>query len=347
MAIIPTKLQPGDRVAILSPSGGLPEVFPEVFDQGLKRLLEVFGLIPVEYPTTRILDSSLVDRAWDLHTALEDTSIRAIICTIGGDDQIKLLKHLKPDIIQANPKIFMGYSDATNLCQYLTQVGGFVTYYGPAIMTQFGASGSMDNYTLDNLKKVLFGSGEVEIFPSKEYSESFLDWGELESLNEVRPMFTSPDRIWYNFGATENSGPTWGGCLEILDFQMQANKFLPGGEYLENKILFFETSEEIPSSRYVYRVLTGMGERGLLQQFQAILVGRARSLRTGEAFDQDKVDKHQQKQREAIIRVTQEYCSGTPILFNLDFGHTDPIFTIPNGGSCRINPVSKQLFMTY
>ncbi len=54
----PRKLQPGDTVAVLSPSWAGPAVFPDVFELGLRRLREEFGLVPVEYPTTRKLAAS-------------------------------------------------------------------------------------------------------------------------------------------------------------------------------------------------------------------------------------------------------------------------------------------------
>lgn len=64
------KLNKGDKVAILSPSNGLPGLFPWVQDYGLKRLKDDFGLISVEYPTTRQMGSSLKDRARDIMDAL-------------------------------------------------------------------------------------------------------------------------------------------------------------------------------------------------------------------------------------------------------------------------------------
>lgn len=347
MTMYPQKLKKGDKVAILSPSGGLPEVFPEIFDQGLRRLRDIFGLIPVEYPTTRILKSSLQSRVADLHQALTDPEIKAIICSIGGDDQIKLLKYLDKEIIKNNPKIFMGYSDATNLCQFFTQTGGFVTYYGPAIMTQFGASGKMDDYTVNYLQKALFENIEVEIKANPEYSEHFLDWVNISNLEKNRPFLDAPEWIWHNFTDQEIVGETWGGCLEIIDFQLRANSFLPQSTYLENKILYVETSEEIPTSDYVYRVFMGLGERGVLSRFKAVLVGRTRSCKTGENADLANVKEHRKSQKEAIVRACEEYAPKLPILFNLDFGHTDPIFIIPNGGNCRIDASDKKLFFTY
>ncbi len=65
----PPKPRPGDRVAIVSPPSGLPGIFPLPFELGLSRLRTDFGLIPVEYPTTRVMDSAPADRAADLHAA--------------------------------------------------------------------------------------------------------------------------------------------------------------------------------------------------------------------------------------------------------------------------------------
>lgn len=48
---------PDDKVAVVSPSGGLPEVFPAPYELGLQRL-RAFGLEPVEYPSTRKLRST-------------------------------------------------------------------------------------------------------------------------------------------------------------------------------------------------------------------------------------------------------------------------------------------------
>ena len=42
-------------------------------------------------------------------------------------------------------------------------------------------------------------------------------------------------------------------------------------------MLLLETSEEMPSDQKVFRMLRNFGERGLLEQFPAVLVGTAKS----------------------------------------------------------------------
>ena len=56
--VLPPKASPGDKVAVLSPSFAAPGFAPEVHEQAMKRLAEVTGLVPVEYPTTRRLGAS-------------------------------------------------------------------------------------------------------------------------------------------------------------------------------------------------------------------------------------------------------------------------------------------------
>jgi len=59
----------------VSPSSGLPGLFPVPYELGLQRLGEEFGLVPVEYPTTRQMNADPKDRAADLNAAFADPSI--------------------------------------------------------------------------------------------------------------------------------------------------------------------------------------------------------------------------------------------------------------------------------
>ncbi|HEX8035304.1 MAG TPA: S66 peptidase family protein, partial [Ktedonobacterales bacterium] len=298
--IYPPTISTGDRVAVLSPSGGLPEVFPAVFERGLRRLSEDFGLIPVEYPTTRVLRSSMIDRARDLHAAFADPEIRAIFCAIGGDDQIKLLRYLDPELLRAHPKRFFGYSDATNIELFLWNLG-IVSFYGGAIMVQFGMAGGMHAYTVESLRHALFAPGEVEIRPAPSYTDEDRDWNDLAQLALPPNMWPNPGWEWVNADQTVE-GVTRGGCLEIIDYQLRAGRYLPRGEDCDGAILLLETSEELPDSLYVYRVLMGMGERGLLQRFAAVLVGRAKAWAINRRQTPEQKAAYVREQRAAIQR---------------------------------------------
>ena len=120
---VPPKLRPGDRVAVVSPSFAAPALFPAVHEQALRRIRSELGLEPVEFPTTRRFGAAPADRAADLMAAFADPEIRAVFATIGGDDQITVLPHLDPAPFVADPKPFFGFSDNTNLLNWLWNHG--------------------------------------------------------------------------------------------------------------------------------------------------------------------------------------------------------------------------------
>ena len=65
--------------------------------------------------------------ARQLHAAFADPGIRAVLATIGGDDQITVVPHLDPAVLTADPKPFLGYSDNTLLTWMHTRLFiGFV-----------------------------------------------------------------------------------------------------------------------------------------------------------------------------------------------------------------------------
>lgn len=165
----PPKPSPGDRTAVLSPGAGLPELFPRPFELGLERLRDEYGLIPVEYPTTRKMGTTPQERADDIHAAFADPGIKAVIASIGGDDQITVLPLLDRELIRANPKPFFGMSDNTNLLMYLRNTG-IVGYHGATVMTALGRPVAMDSLTADSLRAALFTSGEYELRPADRKS---------------------------------------------------------------------------------------------------------------------------------------------------------------------------------
>jgi muramoyltetrapeptide carboxypeptidase LdcA involved in peptidoglycan recycling len=71
--------------------------------------------------------STPADRAADVNAAFADPEIKAVIASIGGDDEILVLPHLDAELIRANPKPFFGYSDNTNLLATSGSWGSWAT----------------------------------------------------------------------------------------------------------------------------------------------------------------------------------------------------------------------------
>ncbi|WP_434444694.1 S66 family peptidase [Lentzea sp. E54] len=341
--INPPKPQPGDRVAIVSPASGLPGLFPLPHELGLRRLERDFGLVPVEYPATRKMGSSPQERAADLHAAFADPAIKAVIATIGGDDQITVLPHLDDELITANPKPFFGHSDNTNLLVWLAN-RGIVGFSGGSVMVQFGRPGAMHPASAASLRAALFTPGEYRLAESTAYGDRDSPWEDPRTFDTEPALDPSGGWIWHQ-PHTVVRGRSWGGNLEILSWLMMAGREINAPEHYAGTVLFFETSEEMPSPTEVYRILRNMGERGLLRQFPAVLVGRAKSW----FFTNQDTDRatYTTEQREAVLKAFAEYAPDAMIVFDVDLGHTDPQVVIPVGGVVEVNGPDRTITVTY
>ncbi len=338
--VTPPKPRPGDRVAILSPSSAGPERFPLPYEQGLRRLREEFGLVPVEYPTTR-RQGTPEQRAMDLHAAFADPEIKAVVTTIGGEDQIRVLRHLDPDVLRANPKPFFGYSDNTNLLNYLFTCG-IVGYHGGCVMVQFGRGGRMTPATADSLRAALFTTGPYELRESPWYTDVDRDWADPATVaGEPEQVATRP-WDWVNADRVVE-GRLWGGNLEILGWTLAVGTHVRPATGYAGHVLFVETSEEMPSATEVYRMLRCMGERDLLGQLAAVLVARPKAWFFTKP---DEVD-YAERQRAAVQRALDEYAPGVPTVYDVDFGHTDPQLVLPYGGEVRLDGPARRITVTY
>jgi muramoyltetrapeptide carboxypeptidase LdcA involved in peptidoglycan recycling len=339
-----TKLEPGDQVAIISPSAGLPGLFPWVQDLGLARLENDFQLRYKEYPTTRQMGSSLEDRARDIMAAFSDTANKAVLTSIGGEDQIKLIKLLNPQIFIDNPKPFFGYSDNTHLHNFLWGLG-IPSYYGGSIMTEFAFQEKIPELNVKYLRQALFESGELDVESSAEFNDVGLDWSIEDNLS--KPRIFEPNEGLHWDGNKPGEGRLWGGCVESLIVQCSSAQYLPSREDLEETILFIETAEDIPDAWIVEYLLTGFGERGWFNAFQAVLVGRPKAWEFDKPNTSEQKAAYKQEQQNTIIKTIREYNPDISIVQNLDFGHTAPQIVLPYGGRARVNPASKKITLAY
>lgn len=338
------KLLPGSQVAVLSPSAGLPGLFPWVQELGLQRLREVFGLVPLEYPTTRQLGALLEARAQDVMRAFADPANKAVFTTIGGSDQLRLLRYLDPAVLRGNPKPFFGFSDNTHLHLFLWRLG-IPSYYGGAVMTQLAMQQHLHTYTEQSLRNALFASGEVEISAAAAYTDEALDWADPANLDRPRPL--APNEGWHWDGAADGTGRLWGGCVESLVAQVAAGQYLPSAAELQGTVLYLETSESMPPAWVLDYLLTGFGERGWLAHFQAILVGRPKAWDFAQPLTPAQKAAYCQQQRAAVVQAVRAYNPLIPIVQNLDFGHTDPQLVLPSGQVARVLGSEQRIFLTY
>jgi muramoyltetrapeptide carboxypeptidase LdcA involved in peptidoglycan recycling len=339
------KLAPGDRVAVVSPSFAAPGRFPHVHEQAMRRLREDIGLAPVEYPTTRRLGAPPQARAADLMAAFADTSIRAIMATIGGEDQITVLPFLDPELVTANPKPFFGYSDNTNLHNWLWNLG-IASYHGGSTMVHLGRAGGLHPVSARSLCAALFENGELDLHPVDAFSDEELSWEDPANLNIENPTRTSPGWSWHRPNRVVTA-PTWGGNLEILHWNLAAGRWIRPVEDYAGCVFLVETSEELPSHLEVFRMLRNAGERGLLSQFPAVLVGAPKATSLEHHHGLEERSQYEAAQRDAVLRAFATYNPEAMIVFGVDIGHTDPQWVLPHGGRITVDGPGRRIVASY
>ncbi|WP_405678591.1 LD-carboxypeptidase [Streptomyces sp. NBC_01511] len=342
----PAKPRPGDRIAVISPSSGLPGLLPLPYELGLTRLKEDFGLVPVEYPATRKMGSTPRERADDIHAAFADPTVKAVVASIGGDDQITVLPLLERELIRSCPKPFFGWSDNTNLLAYLWNTG-IVAFHGGSVMCELGRPGAMDPLTEASLRAALFTSGPYELTPAARFRDTDRDWADPATFL-VEPE-TRPGGGWSVHGPERVvEGRTWGGSLETLAALLMADREIQGDlSAYDGCVLLLETSEELPGADEVFRTLRNMGERGLLRRFPALLMGRPKTWSLERRNSPEESARYAREQRAAVVRALDTYAPDTMAFIDVDFGHTDPQLVIPYGGTVRVDGPARRITVTY
>jgi muramoyltetrapeptide carboxypeptidase LdcA involved in peptidoglycan recycling len=341
----PPKATPGDRVAVLSAGFAAPAVAPAVHEQAMLRLSEVLGLTPVEYPTTRRLDASPADRAADVNAAFGDPTIRAVLATIGGDDQITVIPYLDPDRVRADPKPFLGYSDNTNLLHWLWGQG-IAAFHGGSTQIHIGPGPALDDLHLRSLRAALFDGGRLEITEPGESEDVGTDWQDpaaLTSYGSREPTepwtWAGPDRVV--------TGPTWGGCIEVLQWILTAGRFPADPAVLEGGVLLLESSEEvIPASEFGY-ITRSLGERGLLGAVDAVVVARPPASTLAHRPGADDRAAHRAEQRDMAIETVRRYNPDAVVVVGVPFGHTRPQWVLPYGGTMTVDGGQRRIWADY
>jgi muramoyltetrapeptide carboxypeptidase LdcA involved in peptidoglycan recycling len=332
-------------VAVLSPSFAAPGCAPEVHEQAMKRLVEVTGLVPVEYPTTRRLGASARDRAGDLNAAFADPEIRAVLATIGGEDQITVIPHLDPKAVLSDPKPFLGYSDNTNLLSWLWN-NGVAAFYGGSTQVHLGPGPGVDEVHARSLRAALLTGERLEITEPGESEDIGRDWKDPAALREYGDR--EPTEPWtWDGPARSVTGRTWGGCVEVVQWILTAGRFPADPTVLRGGVLLLEASEELIPAREFGWILRSLGERGLLAAVDAVLVARPPTSSFDVHPSPQERARLRAEQRNVAIETVRTYNQEAVVVVGVPFGHTRPQWILPYGGPVTVDNTTKRLWADY
>jgi muramoyltetrapeptide carboxypeptidase LdcA involved in peptidoglycan recycling len=329
----PRALRPGDEVAIITPSWAGPHEFPAVFDAGVATLTDTLGLRVREYPTTRAAgELPPRDRARDLMDAVRDPTIAGVIASIGGHDTLRLLPHLDVDAIARNPKVLLGYSDATTLLLAWLRAG-VVPFHGPTVMSGLAQASSLPPSFLEQLRAVLFHGDALAYSPFPWWIQSYPDWkAGLSAATAVGTKYAR-DSLRVLQGQGVATAPVIGGCADTLAFLLGTSVF-PTPDDFDGAFLLLETAEGPPRPRDVLRLLWNLSVQGIVARLAGILLGRPRGYRPDQRAELERhlVDVARSCDRDEM-----------PIVSGIEAGHTDPQIVLPLGVPLRVDLDQKML----
>lgn len=150
------RLRPGDRVAVVAPSGPVPA---ERLAAGLA-VLRSWGLevdvgrsVRGIHETLRHLSADDASRAEDLMAAWTDRGVAAVFCARGGYGAQRMVDLLDwESLATAGPKALVGFSDITALHQAFAARLGLSTLHGPVVTSLE----TVDDVSREHLRAMLF-----------------------------------------------------------------------------------------------------------------------------------------------------------------------------------------------
>ena len=302
----PPALLVGDTIAFCAPSGFLDSV-----RMGLaKTRLEEKGFYIVHedsiYRRWGYLAGTDAQRASELMSYFKDKSVRAIFPGTGGYGSTRILSMLDYNIIESNPKIFIGFSDITALHIAFNQLANLITFHTPNPMYGLGSKKGLDPISELYFWSLLMNSNDYT------YEIPFDLYGDSLKVQTMVPGIASGKLVGGNLSLICS---TMGSVFEIQTV---------------GSILFIEDVGEAPYR--IDRYLSELKLAGKLDRVNGVIIGRF-SRRETEAPDRSTDFKMHQ--------VFQQYFSKmkVPVIFNFPSGHGFKNVSLPLGCIVEINTV--------
>ena len=325
------KLQPGDSIAVFSPSSPATALFPARYERAKAFLLgKGFPLYEGNLTGQRdyYRSGSIRARAQELNELLRNPSIKCIMAAIGGMNSNALLPYLDYDAILAHPKIIIGYSDVTALLLGIYAKTGLTTYYGPAVVASFGEFPPFVEDTFAYFANLLCQTPpRPYIFPTpKFWTEERIDW---KTQGRCKTGVQNTLLTVSGGGAT---GRLIGGNLDTMQ-GIWGTEYMPA--IRRGDILLVEDSmKDIATLERSFALLK---LSGVFEKIGGLVLGKH------EKFDDLGTGR---KPFEVLCEVLGEV-PAFPILAEFDCCHTHPMLTIPIGAQVTLDATRQQVILLW
>jgi muramoyltetrapeptide carboxypeptidase len=319
----PKRLTEGDNLLIVTPASRITTA-DETVQRGIRNLEEMGFNVEIHpsckgnYKGTAGPPS---ERAKVLMDSFKDDSIDGIMCYWGGYNSNDLLDYLDWGLIRANPKVFIGYSDITILNTALYEKAGLVNFQGPALIT-FTHEFLMP-WEVQVFKDMLMNPSDTfELKASPSYIDDAYFY-----MHPETPVVEKPNPGWHIIKEGTAQGPIIGGHIGTL-LALAGTSYWPD---LEGKLLFLEEDEE-GNPKELRRLFRQLEQTGALEEINGLLIGR---------IPEASGIKDELWVGSLIEDIIEDV--DYPVVARMDFGHTDPIATVPIGIETSISTEKELL----
>ena len=280
MTVPPPLLAPalkrGDAIGYFSPSSPATHFAPKRYARARAYLMQK-GFKLVSGQLTGQADSyrsgSIRERADELNILIRDPRVRCIMSTIGGANSNALLPYLDYDALAADPKVIIGYSDATSILLAIYQKTGLVPFYGPALVASFGEFPPVVDCTFESFESLVMSPGATQhtyTLPSA-WTDEMIPWEEQD-----RPKTLQPNQCSF-LGRGTISGRLIGGNLNTM-WSIWGSPYMPAIN--EGDILLIEDSLKPIST--VERLFAFLKLNGIFDRVSAVLLGKHELFKDGD-----------------------------------------------------------------
>jgi muramoyltetrapeptide carboxypeptidase LdcA involved in peptidoglycan recycling len=110
---------------------------------------------------------------------------------------------------------------------------------------------------------------------------------------------------------------------------VKGSPWWPSLDAWKGAVLFYETSEDAPNPQYIRYWLRNLAAQGILQSLNGILIARPDPA--------GRLDYRENLEAAFVQSLCEAGLSNMPVLSGLDFGHTQPMLTLPYGALAEID----------
>ena len=239
----------------------------------------------------------------------------------------------------------MGYSDNTNILSWLWS-RGVAGFYGGSTQVHLGPGPGVDACHALSLRAALLTGERLEVTEPGTSEDFGKDWTDPEALTRFGER--EPTEPWTWAGPARSvTGRTWGGCIEAIQWILTAGRFPNDPSVLDGGVLLLESSEELIPAKEFGFILRSLGERGVLDAVDAVLVARPASSDFTRRPDAAGRAAHRHAQRDTAIEIVQRYNPGAVVCVGVPFGHTRPQWILPHGGTVTADGATQRIWADY